>query len=51
MATESFTAAAQGDLDGNQTTSDFSLLGQIQGDNGTLVVTLAPNILENKPDE
>ncbi len=52
-ANDIFTAGAQGDLDGNTILSSFTLLGQIQKDstNNTLVVTIAPNILESQPDE
>ena len=46
-----FTAAAQGDLDGNGTLSTFAILGQIQSVGGALVVTIAPNITETNPDE
>jgi type IV pilus assembly protein PilA len=47
-----FIAGAHGDLDGNLTTSAFELLGAIQAaTTGTLVVTIAPNILETAPDE
>ena len=52
MAGETFTAGAHGDLDANTVTSDFIINGSIQASsNGALVVTLAPNMTENLPDE
>ncbi|HVU05367.1 MAG TPA: type II secretion system protein [Polyangiaceae bacterium] len=50
-ANDTFSAIAHGDLDGNGTVSTFSLDGKIQAENGATVVTLAPNIAENLPDE
>lgn len=46
-----FSAAAHGDLDGNGTTSDFTIDGLIQADGTNLVLTIAPNIAETRPDE
>jgi type IV pilus assembly protein PilA len=50
---DTFDAMAEGDLDGDTILSTFELQGKIQGDSaGTnLVVTIAPNIIENSPDE
>jgi hypothetical protein len=49
---ETFGGTAQGDLDGNGSVSTFGLGGKIQEDTGgALVVTIAPNISEDKPDE
>jgi type IV pilus assembly protein PilA len=50
---ETFTATAQGDLDGNGVPSTFTLGGQIQEDPTThaLTVSIAPNIAEDKPEE
>ena len=42
-----FTAAAVGNLDGDETTSEFSLAGEVSGG----VVKLAPNIAESNPEE
>jgi type IV pilus assembly protein PilA len=47
-AGDSFTASAQGDLDGNGTTSLFSIQGQI-GPSYTLMTS--PQILEVRPEE
>ncbi len=46
-----FTAMAHGDLDGDTTTSTFSLMGQIQQQGTELVVTVAPNFTEDDPLE
>ena len=47
-----FTAMANGDLNGDATLSTFSLSGGVQGgSSGGYVVTIAPNIFENLPDE
>jgi type IV pilus assembly protein PilA len=48
---DTFTASAAGDLDANGVSSNFTMLGTIQSDNGAMVVTLSPNIKEDKPDE
>ena len=48
---EIFSAMAEGDLDANGTSSTFSLDGEIKDDSGSLVVVIAPNIKETKPDE
>lgn len=45
----SFTAEAQGDLDGNGTSSDFKLAGAI--DSKSNVLHVAPNIVETDPEE
>jgi type IV pilus assembly protein PilA len=42
-----FTAMAQGDLDGDNTPSEFKLMGEV--DDG--VVKLSPNIAEEQPEE
>lgn len=49
----SFTAKAQGDIDGDATDfSEFTLSGDIQNDtSGGLVLTIAPNIQETLPEE
>ena len=47
-----FTGAAAGDLNGDQTMSAFTILGQIQaGGGGKLELTIAPNITEVNPTE
>ncbi len=47
-----FTARAQGDLDGDATLSTFTLLGSVQGDTSTgITCTLAPNMQDSLPDE
>ena len=46
-----FTAQAQGDLDGNEVLSNFTMQGKIQQDNNVFVLTLAPNMAEAQPDE
>jgi type IV pilus assembly protein PilA len=49
---DSFTCTAEGDLDGDGTTSLFSVTGKIQGDaTSGITCTLAPNISEASPDE
>jgi type IV pilus assembly protein PilA len=51
-ANGSFSARAQGDLDGDGDPSTFELLGQVQvSTNGTRVVTVAPNFTEDDPLE
>ena len=50
-AGDQFVASAQGDLDGNTVLSTFSLTGQIKADNNALVLVLAPNLLEQAPEE
>src|SRR5258708_29483310 len=45
---DSFAASAQGDLDGNGTTSLFTIQGQI---NGAYSLNTSPQILEVRPDE
>ena len=45
---DSFTATANGDLDGNGVPSTFQLTGAI---NASYVVNVAPNILEISPEE
>jgi type IV pilus assembly protein PilA len=39
----SFTATANGDLDGDMVASQFTLRGRIQGEVGGMVITVAPN--------
>ncbi|MBX3181422.1 MAG: type II secretion system protein [Polyangiaceae bacterium] len=47
-----FTGTAQGDLNGDDTLSTFSISGTIQeGTTGGKIVTLAPNIEEVNPEE
>jgi type IV pilus assembly protein PilA len=46
-STGMFTAFARGNLDGDATESEFTLLGQVEGP----IVKLAPNIGESNPDE
>ncbi len=48
---DTFTAIANGDLNGNDTLSTFSIQGEIQTSPGGLVVTLAPNMVELLPEE
>ncbi len=51
---DSFTATANGDLNGDGVLSVFSMTGSIQKDasgSGGLMVTLAPNLLEQNPEE
>ena len=49
---DTFTASAAGDLDGNATTSLFSMGGEIKKDaTGAMVLVLAPNMSEFKPEE
>lgn len=49
---DTFSAIANGDLDGNKLPSKFLLKGQIQADStGHVVVTIAPNIEETSPEE
>jgi type IV pilus assembly protein PilA len=48
---DSFTAAAQGDLDGNTNLSTFAVTGQIKAEGSALVLVLAPNIQETAPEE
>ena len=48
---DSFTAQGQGDLDGNGTLSTFSMTGQIKAEGTALVLVLAPNMAEDKPEE
>jgi type IV pilus assembly protein PilA len=51
-AGDAFTAIAHGDLDGNGTTSTFSMTGTIKADTGNaLVLVLAPNMSETAPEE
>jgi type IV pilus assembly protein PilA len=45
---DSFTATANGDLDGDGVLSTFQLVGQI---NSSYVVNVAPNILEVNPED
>jgi len=46
-----FTAIANGDLDGNTTLSTFSMTGEIKAEGTALVLVLAPNMSEDKPEE
>ena len=49
---DKFTGTAQGDLNGDQTPSTFSISGQLQRESGGGVeLTIAPNIEENMPEE
>ncbi len=50
-AGDTFSATAEGDLDGDTTTSMFRLNGAIQAVNNERVVTIAPNIEEVNPEE
>lgn len=50
-ANAAFTCTAEGDLDGDTTTSQFSLLGQVQVSGSERVITLAPNMNEVNPEE
>lgn len=47
----SFVAMANGDLNGNDVLSTFSMQGTIQTSTAGLVVTLAPNMVELLPEE
>jgi type IV pilus assembly protein PilA len=53
VANESFSAIAQGDLNGDTNLSTFTIAGTIQGNatSGGLVLNIAPNIAETNPDE
>ena len=47
-----FEARAHGDLDGDTNQSTFSIGGKVQkGSGGELVLTLAPTIFEDRPEE
>ena len=49
---DTFTAEANGDLNGDGTTSSFAMGGKIQtATNAGLVVTVSPNFVENLPEE
>ena len=49
---ETFTAQANGDLNGDQTLSTFQLNGKIQGSAGSgIVVTVAPTYVATNPEE
>ena len=48
---DTFTAMAEGDLDGNRSEERLSMTGQIQAQGGALVLTLAPNMSEQAPEE
>ncbi|MEZ4232695.1 MAG: type II secretion system protein [Polyangiaceae bacterium] len=48
---ETFSATAEGDLDGDDTLSTFTLNGAIQAVGNERVVTIAPNIEEVNPEE
>jgi type IV pilus assembly protein PilA len=49
---DTFTGTANGDLDGDDTISTFTIQGSIQADaNKNLVVTIAPNLTETLPEE
>jgi type IV pilus assembly protein PilA len=50
---DTFTATANGDLNGDGSLSTFTIQGKIQKDTagGGLVLTVAPNIVETLPDE
>jgi type IV pilus assembly protein PilA len=48
---DTFDAIAQGDLDGNDVPSTFTLSAKIQEDGKQKVVTIAPNISEVSPEE
>jgi type IV pilus assembly protein PilA len=50
-ATATFTASAQGDLDGNTSLSTFSMTGEIKSEGSALVLVLAPNMSEDHPEE
>ena len=49
--TGSFTCTAVGDLDGDTTTSLFTMRGGVATENGTSVAVAAPNMEEVSPDE
>jgi type IV pilus assembly protein PilA len=48
---DSFTAHARGDLNGNDTLSDFSLSGIIREASGEKIVAVSPQIAESLPEE
>jgi type IV pilus assembly protein PilA len=48
---ETFTAYANGDLDGDGIPSTFEFFGKIQGDTSGVVLTLGDQIRESDPDE
>ena len=49
--TDAFSCIARGDLDGDATTSQFTLLGAVIGDTAKKAATYAPTIGELRPDE
>jgi type IV pilus assembly protein PilA len=48
---DSFVATARGDLNGDGNLSTFTMNGKIQNDGAGLVLTLAPNLVEEKPED
>ncbi len=50
-STNSFTALAHGDLNGNGTASTFKLLGAVRDESGKKIATYSPNFIEDKPNE
>jgi hypothetical protein len=49
---DTFSAIANGDLDGNTTVSTFQIDGKIAADvTGAKTVTIAPNLRETLPEE
>ncbi|HVZ31877.1 MAG TPA: type II secretion system protein [Polyangiaceae bacterium] len=46
-----FAAIAHGDLNGNSTSSTFTLNGAVQSASGELVLTIAPQLIETNPEE
>lgn len=49
---DTFTATANGDLNGDDTLSTFTLSGKIQADSsGTIELNVAPNFIEANPEE
>jgi type IV pilus assembly protein PilA len=52
VAGGTFTATAQGDLDGDGEPSTFTIAGEIrEGDDGNVELTVSPSIGEENPDE
>jgi type IV pilus assembly protein PilA len=49
--TDKFDATAEGDLDGDTTSSKFTLSGQVQTDGKQLMLTISPSIGELRPEE
>ena len=49
--TSTFTAVANGDLDGDGTTSSFSMEGALRASDGEMTVAVSPSVIEANPEE